>query len=326
MKKLLILTACFSMAFAEEPASEMQAKQEIESFLTEEPTPEVQLSSSTLPVSEAPAEEVITTQEVELSTETPVMHETLAAPASELTTTPSIVPQILQDPEADIAAIEKEEQEVAAEVRSEGIDIDLGQVFSGSPTIYTILLFLSIASLAIGVYAFVSLRTLELIPAEPVKEIRAKLMGKQYDEALNLCSQNPSILFRMVACGIQARYQGTTTMMDLMKAEGKRASSRLWQKISLLNEIAVIAPMLGLLGTVLGMFYAFYDLNRSMESISTLFDGLGISVGTTVGGLVVAIIALLFHMMTKYRLMRQLTLIENEASSLATLIDTQGKV
>jgi biopolymer transport protein ExbB len=86
----------------------------------------------------------------------------------------------------------------------------------------------------------------------------------------------------------------------------------------------VIAPMLGLLGTVLGMFYAFYDLNRSMESISALFDGLGISVGTTVGGLVVAILALMFHAITKYRLTRQLSVIENEAHSLANLIDTQG--
>jgi biopolymer transport protein ExbB len=86
----------------------------------------------------------------------------------------------------------------------------------------------------------------------------------------------------------------------------------------------VIAPMIGLLGTVLGMFYAFYDLNRSMESISALFDGLGVSVGTTVGGLIVAILALMFHAITKYRLTRQLAVIETEAHSLANLIDNKG--
>ncbi len=84
--------------------------------------------------------------------------------------------------------------------------------------------------------------------------------------------------------------------------------------------------MLGLLGTVLGMFYAFYDINRSIESISTLFDGLGVSVGTTVAGLSVAILALILHSTAKYRLVRTLAHIENEAQSLATLIDDRISV
>ena len=113
-------------------------------------------------------------------------------------------------------------------------------------------------------------------------------------------------------------------MLEMMKAEGRRLSISYWQKINILNDIAIIAPMLGLLGTVLGMFYAFYDLNRSAESISALFDGLGISVGTTVGGLVVAILALMFHAITKYRLTRQLTYVEATAESLAqTIKDNQ---
>jgi biopolymer transport protein ExbB/TolQ len=69
------------------------------------------------------------------------------------------------------------------------------------------------------------------------------------------------------------------------------------------------------------MFYAFYDINRSIESISTLFDGLGVSVGTTVAGLIVAILALMLHSFAKYRLVKVLATVENEAQSLATLID-----
>ena len=329
MKKALLLALCCSMIYAEEPASEMQAKDEIENFLVEEPMQEIQLVRPTLPITEAPTQEVAPLQEVELNTETPLIPaETLAAPSiPAMQAEPSIVPQVILDPEEDIAAIQKEEKEVAAEVKSDGIVIDLNQVFSGSPTIYTILFFLSVSSLAIGAYAFASLRTPELMPAQPLQELREKLMGKQYDQALTICNQNPSILFRMVGSGLQSRNLGVSTMLELMKAEGKRASHKLWQRISLLNDIAIIAPMLGLLGTVLGMFYAFYDLNRSMESISALFDGLGISVGTTVGGLIVALIALFFHAMSKHRLMKQLILIESEANTLAHLIDdTKGNV
>jgi len=344
MKKILILTASFSMLFAEDPAaippSELQAKQEIENFLgtdentslqAAEPVPvesqKVQIAAPALPASSAPESVMVPTKAVELNTDSPAVHSpALAAPKGipHAALPPAIVEQTSLDLEDDIAAIEKEEKEIAAEVKSSGIVIDLGQVFAGSPTIYTVLFCLSIASIAIWGYALLCLRTPELIPEEPLKEIREKLMNKNYDEALMLCEKNPTILFQMMSTGILARKQGQKTMLELMTSEGRRASNKLWQKIALLNDIAVIAPMLGLLGTVLGMFYAFYDLNRSMESISALFDGLGISVGTTVGGLVVAILALVFHAITKYRLTRQLSVIETEAHSLANLIDTQG--
>jgi len=144
-------------------------------------------------------------------------------------------------------------------------------------------------------------------------------MKREYDAALVLCRTNKNLFLQMIASGLMSRLHGPTVMLENTKSEEKRASAEFWQKIALLNDIATIAPMIGLLETVLGMFYAFYNLTRSMESISALFDGLGISVGTPVCGLVVAILAMIFHAVTKYRLVRQLTLIENEAQSLAHL-------
>jgi biopolymer transport protein ExbB len=237
---------------------------------------------------------------------------------------PTIVEELEMEGDEDIAAIHKEELEVAAAIKPEGIVIDLGQVFSGSPAIYSVLGCLSIASLAIWGYLLLRLRTPELVPAAECQAVRDKLLAKNFGEALSLCEDNPSILLQMVGAGIEARSQNLAARQELMKAEGLRASSSLWQKMSLLNDIAVIAPMLGLLGTVLGMFYAFYDLNRSMESISSLFDGLGISVGTTLAGLIVAIVAMVFHAMIKYRLMRQLGYIENEAKALSILLDKES--
>ncbi|HNA62477.1 MAG TPA: hypothetical protein PKW79_05320, partial [Rhabdochlamydiaceae bacterium] len=123
MKKALLLALCCSMIYAEEPASEMQAKDEIENFLVEEPMQEIQLVTPILPITEAPTQEVAPLQEVELNTETPLIPaETLAAPSiPAMQAEPSIVPQVIFDPKEDIAAIQKEEKEVAAEVKSEGI-------------------------------------------------------------------------------------------------------------------------------------------------------------------------------------------------------------
>ncbi len=228
---------------------------------------------------------------------------------------------IIIDSQETSAIADLEPESVMTEKTTSGITIDFGKVFAGSPTIYSFLFLLSMSSFFIWLYTILSLRTSQILPKNTLKILREKLASKQFPEALDICETNNSLLFKMLASGLSTRSQGTTNMMDAVRLEGKRASGAHWQKIGLLNDIAIIAPMLGLLGTVLGMFYAFYDVNRSMESISAFFDGLGISVGTTVCGLLVAILAMLFHSMTKYKLVKQLSLIENEAKTLTNLID-----
>jgi biopolymer transport protein ExbB len=111
-------------------------------------------------------------------------------------------------------------------------------------------------------------------------------------------------------------------MIEAMQTEGKRFGVSLWQRISLINDVAIIAPMLGLLGTVLGLFHAFYDVNRSPDTLASIFDGLGIAVGTTVAGLIVAICAMVFYATLKYRVIQLLNHIENETIALGKLIET----
>jgi biopolymer transport protein ExbB len=206
-------------------------------------------------------------------------------------------------------------------LNDEAISVDLKQAFSGSPVIYSLLLGMSVLALGIWFYSILSLRSSARVTPEMMRNLQNRLSSNHFEEALSLCQGREDLFSRMMLSGIHSRRHGLPVMIEAMKAEGKRVTIAFWQKIGLLNDIAIIAPMLGLLGTVLGMFYAFYDVNRSIESVSTLFDGLGISVGTTVAGLIVAILALILHSTAKYRLVRALALVENEAQSLATLID-----
>ncbi|MBS0616091.1 MAG: MotA/TolQ/ExbB proton channel family protein [Verrucomicrobia bacterium] len=227
-------------------------------------------------------------------------------------------------PEEDLDAMDEEID--ANPGRLPGILIDFRQVFAGSPTIYSVLLFMSVASLGLGLYSLLSLRASQLMPREGSDELKKLLMAGEYEAAAAVCQKRNDLFSKMIGSGLSARQFGSNIIVDTMKSEGKRATSSFWQRLALLNDIAIIAPMLGLLGTVLGMFYAFYDLNRSVESITALFDGLGISVGTTVGGLVVAIIAMVLHSMTKYRLVRQLALVENEANSMTYMMERKEEL
>ncbi|MBY0528766.1 MAG: MotA/TolQ/ExbB proton channel family protein [Rhabdochlamydiaceae bacterium] len=218
------------------------------------------------------------------------------------------------------------EETISNKPRTETIEVNLEQAFSGSPYIYTLLGLMSVTSVGIWLYSMISLRTHGNISPVFLKNIQNKLNSNQFEDALSLCSLHESVFSKMIASGIQSRRHGLPMMVEAMKAEGKRASVFFWQKLGLLNDIAIIAPMLGLLGTVMGMFYAFYDINRSIESISTLFDGLGVSVGTTVAGLIVAILALILHSTAKYRLVKTLAHVENEAQTFAAIIDDRTSV
>lgn len=204
---------------------------------------------------------------------------------------------------------------------SEASHLNLKEIFWASPTIYSVLLALSCISFAIWVYSLVTLKYSQMMPPLFLKAVREQLLDKRYDAALVTCQTSGNISASILASGIAARRHGHQVVIEAMQAEGRRCGIALWQRISLLADIASVAPMIGLLGTVVGLFYAFYDVNRSADTLAAVFDGLGIAVGTTVAGLIVAILAMVFHTTLKFRITRLLSSLENEALALGNLIE-----
>lgn len=200
--------------------------------------------------------------------------------------------------------------------------LDLIEVFKAAPMIYSILFTLSVFTFVVWLYSFLTVRQSVLVPTEFIKEIRALLLEKKVERALDLCQRSSHFSASILASGMLARTHGHQVMVEAMQTEGKRCGVLLWQRLSLINDVAIIAPMLGLLGTVLGLFYAFYDVNRSPDTLASIFDGLGIAVGTTVAGLIVAILAMVFYATLKFRVVRLLNTLENETLLIGNLIET----
>jgi len=178
--------------------------------------------------------------------------------------------------------------------------LDLSLLFSSAPIIYSALLALSLFALTLWLYTLFSMRP-------------GRMVGAELDQS--------HLLGRIYAAGEVARAQGHKAIVEAMEAEGRRAGATLWQRISLLSDVAMIAPMLGLLGTVMGLFLAFYDLNRTSDDLSSLFDGLGLAIGTTVAGLIVAILAMIFHTTLKMRAVKVLAEVESRAVALAPSLE-----
>jgi biopolymer transport protein ExbB len=197
------------------------------------------------------------------------------------------------------------------------MQINMQEVFFGAPVIYSILALMSLGAMTLWLYHMMMLREEKLMPSEFASKVENNLAVGNWQEALSSCRKEMGLLSVLVQAAITARHEGSHAMIERMQTEGKRATCFFWQRLSLLNDIALIAPMIGLLGTVIGMFYAFYDVNRTVDSMYALFDGLGISVGTTVAGLILAIVALFFHSTLKYRLVRQLSSVEAKAQKIA---------
>ena len=212
-------------------------------------------------------------------------------------------------------------EEITKDLMTNPLEINLSQVFAGSPWIYFTLFSLSFFAVSLSLYSIVRIKQQSSSIQWISKEVRGRLLANDFPSATQVCQNKSTLFSRMVQSGLSCRRHGLQAILENMKAEGKRESISFWQQLGLLQDIAIIAPMLGLLGTVIGLFYAFYDLNRSFESLNNLLDGLGISVGTTIAGIGVAILAMILHSTAKFRLVRALAKVETEATSLAHLMD-----
>lgn len=201
------------------------------------------------------------------------------------------------------------------------MSFDVIQIFLASPIIYSLLMILSIASVSLWLYILLTVKESELMPQFFLTEVRELLHEKRFDAALSICQQHHHFSANVLSTALSARKHGPQLMMDALHAEGRRQGVSLWQRVSLLNEIAIVAPMLGLLGTVVGLFIAFYGMNRSAESLAAIFDGFGMAVGTTVAGLIVAIMAMIFYTTLKFRVIHLLNSVENESLALLNLVE-----
>ena len=219
-----------------------------------------------------------------------------------------------------IPAAPEKSSEAPSMLQPGGLHIDFKQVFYGSPLIYSILIALSMTALFLWLYTVLRWRTLGNFPYALMKRVKMQLKERKQEETRFLLNNRGDLLSRMLSVALTSGSTLKEEYEEVMQREIKGATCATWQRIGLLNDIALLAPMLGLMGTVLGMFYAFYDLNRSLDSITKLFDGLGISVATTVAGLFVALFSLLLHTFLKHRLIRRLNLLESETHAFLPLL------
>lgn len=149
----------------------------------------------------------------------------------------------------------------------------------------------SVVMVALIIEHSVSIRRDKLVPPETIDELDALLQEGQYQEAMNLCESEKNFVTNMVGAALAKMPHGFEEMRDAALNSAAGDYGKLKQKISYLNLLANVAPMLGLFGTVYGMVGAFGTIVNMGANVTPkhLAGGVQQALITTVDGLLVAI-------------------------------------
>ena len=167
-------------------------------------------------------------------------------------------------------------------------------VFSGGwvgALIMFLLLALSITAAYLVIDHLMTIRRGEIMPEGLGEQIRELLSKGRVAEADQACRDRPSFLAFVLLNGIAELEGGWTAVEKALEDATAEQSARLFRKIEYLSVIGNIAPMVGLLGTVTGMIFAFQRVavTQGSAGAADLAEGIYQALVTTVGGLLVAI-------------------------------------
>lgn len=170
-------------------------------------------------------------------------------------------------------------------------------VFSGGLTGMLVMLALIGLSLTAAYLVFDQLLTLrrgELLPEALGDTVRQLTSAGRYQEASQACQKQPCLLSFVLLHGIEEVDSGWSAIEKAVEDALAEQSARLFRKVEYLSVIGNIAPMLGLLGTVMGMIFAFERVatTQGAATAGDLAEGIYQALVTTVAGLVIAIPAL----------------------------------
>ncbi len=167
----------------------------------------------------------------------------------------------------------------------------IADVFGNAGVIGWIIVVISIVSLALIIENFMTLKRDKIAPPDLIDELEALFDEENFQEALELCENERGYLTNVVAAGLGKLGHPFETIQTSLREMQEEEAVKLFQKIGYLSLIAATAPMMGLLGTVTGMFKTFGDIAAKGGSVSPadLAGGIKLALTTTIFGLIVAI-------------------------------------
>lgn len=179
-----------------------------------------------------------------------------------------------------------------------------------------VLILLSIIATGLVVFFLLTLRASVLQPRSFMRQAENAAMEGDVEGLRSICERSRCAAARVLGGASEHMLPDMggdySLVRDAIEDEGARQAGFLWQRIQYLMDIAVIAPMVGLLGTVLGMLDSFAGMRLEVGGVNpiSLSGGIAKALVTTAGGLIVGIAAMILYSLFRGRVNRLISGLE----------------
>ena len=189
---------------------------------------------------------------------------------------------------------------------------------------------LSVVCLVLIILYFLTIRRGSVVSDKFMSTAEALIRKRDYLGLLAHCNRQNQSVARITEKTLDFMTKNSSATLkevrEVMQAEGSRQTGILTQRISYLSDVGTIAPMAGLLGTVIGMISAFMEIaNGNYEGVhaNKLAEGVYQALVTTASGLVIGITAVIFYSVFRGRVQKYIAELEAAATHLMALLAAQ---
>jgi biopolymer transport protein ExbB len=202
----------------------------------------------------------------------------------------------------------------------------LNLLVKGGPVLWFLIL-ISFVVIAVVIERILFFRRLGGDEEKLFQHLSSSLEKGHFEEALAICDHAVSPLGSLVKAGIEHRGYADSSLKEIMEDAVNQETPRLERNLSILETIAHIGPLLGLLGTVTGTMNAFGILGAfgAVSDPTILAKGISEALITTVAGICVAVPSVIFYNYFQGRVNRILLRLEHQVNEIILLIVSNRK-
>ncbi len=194
-------------------------------------------------------------------------------------------------------------------------------VFQNLEIISISILLLSVVAVTLIIQNFIRVRKSVLIPEQSTEQMREMIANRQFKELIDYTENDPTFVAQALNPALK-RAPRFAEMKEAMETAVAEQAAEQFRKLEYLNILANVGPLLGLLGTVVGIMQAFLDMQKGGGSASPadLAQGISVALGTTMLGLILAIPCLSAYGYLRNKVDRLVTIGALEAEELLLMI------
>ncbi len=185
---------------------------------------------------------------------------------------------------------------------------------------------LAFMGLVIFVERYLTIRKASKDEMNLMLQVKQSVKSAKLDSALAICRNSNTPLGRMLEKGLLRIGRPIKDIEGAIENVGKLEVSKLEKNISILGIIAGIAPMLGFVGTIIGVITIFHEVSvKGIIEIGTISGGLYVKMITSATGLIIGIIAYVLYHILNIMVDRIILKMETDAIEFIDLLEEPGK-